>query len=336
MNYSPAKVYVLTGFFGSGKTTLVKLIAKSTLANQIAIIQNEFSKEMGIEAQTMIDGEGKELGNYLEMPSGCMCCVVRDGTVLFLQKLLKIKPEIRYIVVESHGMAEVGQVIQKFWVDEELELGISYAKTICVIDSLNYNRSFKEYKEIFLHQIIVADLILINKTDLLDSITKKETINSIYDDLSKINPLAKYLETNFCSIDIETELFSCSLLEKSVSKLEEIGKLDCGKDSHLVEKYGIESLIVNINENIDKNTMDKRIGQLIWDLSDKLSFKIIRYKGVIIDKLDRPYQIQGLYDTYEFSKMLSYEGNSKVLLIGKDLLINEQHISRYLQDGKLE
>lgn len=340
--YSPAKVFVLTGFFGSGKTTLVKQIAKSTLANQIAIIQNEFSKEMGIEAQTMVDGDGKELGNFLEMPSGCMCCVVRDGTVLFLQKLLKLKPEIRYIVVESHGMAEVGQVIQKFWVDDELELGITYAKTICVIDAFNYLDSFKDYKEIFMHQVIVADLILLNKTDLLDSNPDKQKIlGSIYEDLGTINPLSQYLETNFCNFDIVKELFNCSPLEKSNSKLEVLGRLDsqsdlCLKDAHLVEKYGVESLIINFSYKISKDALDKSIGQLIWDMSEKLSFSIIRYKGVIIDNLDIPYQIQGLYDTYEFTKMpYSYVGGSKILLIGKGLLQHEASITKLLHEGML-
>ena len=72
------KVNILTGFFGSGKTTLVSNIVKiNEMKNKLAIIQNEFSQEMGIEIDTLTDGEGNNLGNLYELPNGCLCCVVK-------------------------------------------------------------------------------------------------------------------------------------------------------------------------------------------------------------------------------------------------------------------
>ena len=84
------KVNILTGFFGSGKTTLIShLIKNEDLKKNIAIIQNEFSEglillfinffksEMGIEKDTLLDSEGNNLGNLIEMPNGCLCCVVK-------------------------------------------------------------------------------------------------------------------------------------------------------------------------------------------------------------------------------------------------------------------
>ncbi len=72
------KVNILTGFFGSGKTTLISNIVKiKEMKNKLAIIQNEFSEEMGIEKDTLTDSEGKSLGNLYELPNGCLCCVVK-------------------------------------------------------------------------------------------------------------------------------------------------------------------------------------------------------------------------------------------------------------------
>jgi len=72
------KVNILTGFFGSGKTTLISNIVKiNEMKNKIAIIQNEFSQEMGIEIDTLTDSEGNNLGNLYELPNGCLCCVVK-------------------------------------------------------------------------------------------------------------------------------------------------------------------------------------------------------------------------------------------------------------------
>jgi G3E family GTPase len=72
------KINILTGFFGSGKTTLISNIVKiPNLQNKIAIVQNEFSDEMGIEKEILTDGEGKSLGNLYEMPNGCLCCAVK-------------------------------------------------------------------------------------------------------------------------------------------------------------------------------------------------------------------------------------------------------------------
>ena len=72
------KINILTGFFGSGKTTLISnIIKKDEIKNKIAIIQNEFSEEMGIEKDMLTDSEGNNLGDLYEMPNGCLCCVVK-------------------------------------------------------------------------------------------------------------------------------------------------------------------------------------------------------------------------------------------------------------------
>ncbi len=70
-----AKVIIISGFLGAGKTTLIESILKAPhLNNKVAVIQNEFSTKMGIESTLMRDAEGKEIEDFYEMPNGCICC----------------------------------------------------------------------------------------------------------------------------------------------------------------------------------------------------------------------------------------------------------------------
>jgi cobalamin biosynthesis protein CobW len=72
------KINILTGFLGSGKTTLIQhLIKHAELNEKIAIVQNEFSEEMGIEKEILTDSQGNSLGDLYELPNGCMCCAVK-------------------------------------------------------------------------------------------------------------------------------------------------------------------------------------------------------------------------------------------------------------------
>lgn len=288
-SFNPAQVFILTGFFGSGKTTLVKYITSSPniLSKHIAVIQNEFSPEMGIEKDTLVDGDGKNLGNLFEMPSGCMCCVVRDNTILFLQKLVKVKPEIKYILIECHGTAEVSDIIKTFWVDEELELGLVLGKVICVTDACNYLKNLNEYDEIFNHQIVCCDTLILNKIDLIrnksnDNIGGNWGLIDIKEDVLLKNPLVNILETNYCMVDLD-ELLNKSSYSNNISKYSNIEKLeynslknnsDC-KDcvdnldnskhkhnhdensntncsmnkNHFVDKHNIQNLIIKISES---------------------------------------------------------------------------------------
>jgi cobalamin biosynthesis protein CobW len=77
-NKNLVKINILTGFLGSGKTTLIQNLIKCAELNQkVAIVQNEFSEEMGIEKEILTDSQGKNLGDLYELPNGCMCCAVK-------------------------------------------------------------------------------------------------------------------------------------------------------------------------------------------------------------------------------------------------------------------
>lgn len=89
---NPCKVVIISGFLGSGKTTLVEQILKApSLNKKVAVIQNEFSASMGIESALMKDGDGNEIQDFYEMANGCICCAAKDDLISTLDVLLENK-----------------------------------------------------------------------------------------------------------------------------------------------------------------------------------------------------------------------------------------------------
>ena len=114
-----AKVIIVAGFLGSGKTTLVESIIKSPeLSAKVAVIQNEFSADMGIENMLMKDADGNDIEDFYEMPNGCICCAAKDDLINTLDSLLEKKNDIEFILVETNGLADSSQLVQTFWLDE--------------------------------------------------------------------------------------------------------------------------------------------------------------------------------------------------------------------------
>jgi G3E family GTPase len=117
----PSKVVIVCGFLGSGKTTLVESIIQApSLSQQIAVIQNEFSANMGIESNLMKDSEGNDIVDFYEMPNGCICCAAKDDLINTLDALLEKRSDIKYILVEANGLGDASALVQTFWLDEGL------------------------------------------------------------------------------------------------------------------------------------------------------------------------------------------------------------------------
>ncbi len=318
---------------------------------------------MGIEKDVLTDSDGKELGNLIEMPNGCLCCVVKDNLVIFLEKALEKFNEISVIVIEAHGLTDVSQVkieinqlVQKMWLDKELESPLILNSIICMIDCYNFSTNYDENEEILKKQLICADKIILNKIDLVKSLPNSgEMLDNIKSIIENTNPISKiyeydfiYLRTSFADISLNTFLEGLNLNANRFDDTDTIannincsGKQNCNCVSedrhqhiHFAEKYKIENILVKINaEKFNQDELDKIIGDLLWNESEKHGFSIIRLKGVVYRK-DELLYIQGIYDIYEINKLnvnesydyLSKKDNSKILFIGRNLVCNESKI----------
>ena len=113
---------VLTGFLGSGKTTMLNYILTERHGYRIAIIENEFG-EVGIDGALVIDAEEE----IFEMNNGCICCTVRSDLIRILSNLAKRKDRFDHVIVETTGLADPAPVAQTFFVDDEIKANFAQA-----------------------------------------------------------------------------------------------------------------------------------------------------------------------------------------------------------------
>ena len=158
-------VTVLTGYLGAGKTTLLNRILSEQHGKKYAVIVNEFG-EIGIDNDLII-GADEEV---FEMNNGCICCTVRGDLVRIIDGLMRRKGKFDAIIVETTGLADPAPVAQTFFVDEDVQKNARLDAVVTVADAKWLSDRLKDAPEAK-NQIAFADVIVLNKTDL---VTKAE------------------------------------------------------------------------------------------------------------------------------------------------------------------
>ena len=173
-------VTVLTGFLGAGKTTLLNRILAERPGERIAVIVNEFG-EVGIDGQLT----EATADSIVELNNGCVCCTVRGDLIDALRRLDASGRRFDRVVVETSGLADPAPVIQSFVVDEVLRAKFALDAIVTVVDALHLplQLAHDEARE----QIAFADVLLLNKTDLVapDGLAEAEQA------VRRLNPLAR-------------------------------------------------------------------------------------------------------------------------------------------------
>ena len=155
-------VTVLTGFLGAGKTTLLNRILSEDHGRRYAVIVNEFG-EIGID-NDLIVGADEEV---FEMNNGCVCCTVRGDLIRILGALLKRRGRFDRIIVETTGLAKPAPVAQTFFADDDVQAATRLDAVVTVADAKHIGAQLGD-TEAARDQIAFADVILLNKTDLVD------------------------------------------------------------------------------------------------------------------------------------------------------------------------
>jgi len=187
---SKIPVTVLTGYLGAGKTTLLNRILSENHGKKYAVIVNEFG-EIGIDNDLII-GADEEV---FEMNNGCICCTVRGDLVRIMDGLMKRKGKFDAIIVETTGLADPAPVAQTFFVDEDVQKNARLDAVVTVADAKWLSDRLKDAPEAK-NQIAFADVIVLNKTDL---VTKAE-LAEVEARIRAINPYAKLHRTERCSV----------------------------------------------------------------------------------------------------------------------------------------
>jgi len=177
---------IISGFLGSGKTTFLNAIINEINTKKFAIIENEFG-EIGIDQDLIIKTED----NLFEMTNGCICCSLSEDFYKILSKLYKRINDFDELLIETTGIADPSSVALPFIDPNQYANIFPLKKIICIVDAQFIEKQINEFEEA-LKQIIVSDLIIINKTDLV-STDYVETLKVILQD---INPIAHILTTD--------------------------------------------------------------------------------------------------------------------------------------------
>ncbi|MCX2561976.1 GTP-binding protein [Acetobacter farinalis] len=173
-------VTVLTGFLGAGKTTLLNHILTAEHGRKYAVVINEFG-ELGVDNDLVVDADEE----VFEMNNGCICCTVRGDLIRILGSLMKRRNKFDGIIIETTGLADPAPVAQTFFADEDVRAKTRLDAVVTVVDAYNIEQTLKESPEAR-QQIAFADVIILNKTDLVD----EARLKSVEDTLRGINALA--------------------------------------------------------------------------------------------------------------------------------------------------
>ena len=298
-------VTVLTGYLGAGKTTLLNHILTQEHGKKVAVIVNEFG-EIGIDNQLVVDSDEE----IIEMNNGCICCTVRGDLIRIIGKLLERRDSFDYLIIETTGLADPAPVIQSFFVDEILYKQTELDAIVTVVDA-KYIKEHWESSEAQ-EQIAFADVILVNKTDLVSS----EELKLLTDKIRSLNAIAKIQPTLNCNIDID---FVLGIGAFDLKNALTIDPQFLDEDAHEHDQ-SVASIAIANEGIVNGDKLNRWLNQLVQAIGQD----IFRIKGILnVDDEDRRFVFQGVHMTLDGRPGKPWKPNesrgNELVFIGRNL-----------------
>jgi len=285
-----------------------------------------------MEKSVAIGEKGNLCEEWLELQNGCLCCSVKDNGVKAIENLMSKRGKFDYILLETTGLADPGPIAKLFWVDTELGSDVHLDGIVCVIDSKNANKhldstSVDELNSDTINpltrQVALADIILLNKIDLVGS----NSLEMLKTKIRSINGSTEIVETTNSRVDLNKILDLKSYTSSNSLRVDEmIRNVESfeGK-THIHQNVGTVTL--QVPDGISRKSLDDFVCQILWEnvLRDRNgnTSEIIRMKGVIRFGDGSLAMIQCVYDMYEFQEVSGSASEvppgSRIILIGKFL-----------------
>ncbi|MGF1604365.1 MAG: CobW family GTP-binding protein [Thermosynechococcaceae cyanobacterium] len=274
-------VTVLTGYLGAGKTTLLNRILTHEHGKKVAVIVNEFG-EVGIDNQLVIDADEE----IFEMNNGCICCTVRGDLIRIIGNLMRRRDKFDHMVIETTGLADPAPVIQTFFVDEDMQTQLSLDAVVTVVDAKHIHQHWEadEAQE----QIAFADVILLNKTDLVS----EADLADLESRIRAMNALAKIYRTQDAAVEMESILGVSAF---DLSRALEIDPEFLGEDTHEHDQT-VGSVALTESGCIDGDRLNGWLGNLLQTQGPD----IFRMKGILnIAGEDERFVFQGVHMLFD-------------------------------------
>ena len=260
---SKLPVTLISGFLGSGKTTLMNHILTNYEGLKVAVIVNDMG-ELNIDAALISNSSvsvRQRQEHMVELSNGCICCTLREDLLDEVAKIASSEENFDYLLIESTGVSEPMPVVETFTFEDSsgLRLGdiasidtlvtvVDGSRFLSELDSLeslqsrNWHADPEDQRTIshlLCDQVEFANVIVLNKCDLIEIADQKATVKNL---IRKMNPNAKLIEANYSSVELAdvlgTGLFSMSEAEKHEKWLTEAR---FGEHTPETEEYGIGS-----------------------------------------------------------------------------------------------
>ena len=304
------RVTVLTGFLGAGKTTLVNHILSADHGFRIAVIVNE-AGEIGIDGDLIVSSDEE----VIELANGCVCCTlsVRNDLTGLIRKLLARTDPPDYVLIEASGLADPVPITQALFVEELID-AVRLDGILTLVDAqhaeghLNGCGPDRSPSRV-VDQILCADRILLNKTDLVTV----DTCRRIEQRVREFNSTAPIIRTSYARVHpgriLGIGAFDPSLHSMGADLLDDTRARVVDPD--------MEATSVALPGNLD----EEMLRNWLSDLTDSRGPDIYRLKGILAIE-GRPEQmvlqgVHGLFDLYPGSPWPASRTN-RLVLIGRD------------------
>ena len=298
-------ITVLTGYLGAGKTTLLNRILTENHGKRIAVIENEFG-EVGIDNDLVLNADEE----IFEMNNGCICCTVRGDLLRILGNLLRRKDQFDHILIETTGLADPAPVIQTFFADEEMKEATSLDALVTVVDARHVSLHLDDSTECQ-EQIAFADVILLNKTDLVTP----EELEEVESRIRAINRVARLERTQRCEVPIDHLLHIRAFdLSRALAVDEKL--LDETAHVH-------DSTIGSVGFEIEGDMDEMRLEAWMRSLLRERGVDIFRMKGILsVRGREQQLVMQGVHMLLDGALGRPWSGASrtnKLVFIGRNL-----------------
>jgi G3E family GTPase len=192
LNGQRTPVTILTGFLGAGKTTLLNRILQGDHGLRVAVLVNDFGA-INIDSELVVGIEGETIS----LSNGCICCTIRDDLLMAVVQTMSRPDKPEYILIEASGVSDPAAIAMTFLLPEVRPL-IQLDGVITVVDAEQVTDP-NEFDDLIYDQIYAADIVLLNKVDLVDEATRA----SVEEWVRSIVPKARILETVHADAPLE-------------------------------------------------------------------------------------------------------------------------------------
>jgi len=315
-------VSVLTGFLGSGNTTLLNKILHHHHGKRIAVIENEFG-EVGIDDSLVKAGSLASEENIVEMNNGCICCTVRGDLIAGLKKLIKNSQKnnkpLDAVMIETTGLADPAPVAQTFFADDFVQQHMRLDGILTLVDAAHIIQHLDDEKpegveNEAVEQIAFADRILLNKCDLVDDESQLQEVEAR---IRAINAKVLMRRTTNAEVDMD---FILGIKGFSLDKIIEMDDAFL-EDSH---DHQHDNRVSSVGIDVPGEVVQQKLNQWIsWLLKEK-GVDLFRSKGVLAVKgMKEKFVFQAIHMLFANSQEGAWgpdeERRCKMIFIGKNL-----------------